>query len=91
MTPTEAARHTARAAALMEQGDIAGARLLLARASAAGGARAAFLLAETYDPARLAALNVVGIKADAAKARALYQQALAGGMQEAAARLAGLR
>jgi hypothetical protein len=51
----------------------------------------AFKLAETYDPQRLAAWRVVGVRGDAQKARELYQQAQLGGFQQAQGRLADLR
>jgi hypothetical protein len=86
----EVSRHTHRAMTLLQQGDIAGARLLLARAAAGGSARAAFALAETYDPQRLSAWKAVGIKPDPAKARELYTQALVGGLVEAKTRLSAL-
>jgi hypothetical protein len=74
---------------LLGRGDIAGARLVLEQTSGANAA-AAFRLGETYDPKRLAAWRVVGMRGDAVKARELYQRAYAGGITEARERLAGL-
>lgn len=87
----EAQRLAARATNLLKAGDIAGARLLLARASSSGEARGTFLLAETYDPKVLARWNVRGIKADPEKAKALYRQAADAGLVEARGRIEALR
>jgi hypothetical protein len=76
----------ARVEELLRKGDVAGARLYLEHLSAA----VAFRLAETYDPERLAAWQVVGVPADPKKARELYERALAGGLIEAQERLARL-
>jgi hypothetical protein len=77
--------------ALREQRDVIAARQFLQRAEQGGHARAAFMLAETFDPAILNALGVRGVRPDPARARALYEQAQAGGVTEAAARLERLR
>jgi septal ring factor EnvC (AmiA/AmiB activator) len=74
---------------LLQRGDVAGARLLLEHAFA-DRAVAALRLGETYDPERLAAWRVYGVRADPAKARELYRRAYAGGIREARERLAGL-
>lgn len=87
----EAQRLAARATNLLKAGDIAGARLLLARAASSGEARGAFLLAETYDPKVLARWNVRGIRADPEKAKALYRQAADAGLVEARGRVEALR
>ena len=87
----ELQRLTTRAAELLRLGDISGARLLLGRAAASGDARAIFALAETYDPNRLAALGVRGIRGDPERAKALYAEALAEGVAEARLRLSDLR
>jgi TPR repeat protein len=68
-------------------GDITGARLFLERASNAGLADAAMELAETYDPATLARLNVVGLASDRDQARAWYTRAQALGSSAATERL----
>ena len=47
----EAARLMARASALLGQGNIGAARIVLERAAETGSAQASFMLAETYDPA----------------------------------------
>ena len=87
----ELQRLTIRASELLRLGDISGARLLLGRAAASGDARAIFALAETYDPNRLAALGVRGIRGEPERAKALYAEALAEGVAEARLRLSDLR
>ncbi|MCB8819537.1 hypothetical protein [Microvirga rosea] len=84
-------RLTLRGDALFRQGDVSGARLLLERAREAGSARATFILAETYDPQVLSERGVVGIRSDAARARDLYNRALAQGIQQASVRLDALK
>jgi hypothetical protein len=81
----------ARAAALLRQGDIGAARLVLERAVEMGSAQASFALAETYDPLILAKWKTQGTRGDASKAQGLYARADAAGIQEAKARLEALR
>jgi hypothetical protein len=80
-----------RASALVRDGDIMGARLLLEHALERGSAEAAFALAATYDPHRLSAWRTLGIRADPIKAQQLYARALAGGVVKAKGRLEALR
>jgi hypothetical protein len=80
-----------RASALVRHGDIMGARLLLEHALERGSAEAAFALAATYDPHRLAAWRTLGVRADPTKAQQLYARALAGGVVGAKTRLEALR
>jgi TPR repeat protein len=89
---TQTAEQTALAKAeeLLNRGDIAGARLMLEHLLPGGSAAVAFRLAETYDPRRLSAWRVVGMRGDPKRARELYERALAGGMNQAQERLAGL-
>lgn len=68
-------RLLAQAATLLGRGDISGARLYLTLGLRSGSARATALLAETYDPDRLAALQVRGLRGDPETASALYRQA----------------
>jgi hypothetical protein len=75
-----------RAETLLKMSDISGARLILERAMSAGSARAAYLLAQTYDPRVLDEWRVVGLKGDPAKAQELYARAQAGGIREAGQR-----
>ncbi|MBR1235390.1 hypothetical protein [Bradyrhizobium sp. AUGA SZCCT0182] len=81
----------ARASALLRQGDIGAARLVLERAVEMGSAQASFALAETYDPLILAKWKTQGTRGDASKAQGLYARADAAGIQEAKARLEALR
>ena len=75
----------------IDRGDIAGARLLLERAAAGSDPSALMALAETYDPSMLAKWGARGLKADAGKARALYQRAAESGIAEARARVLAVR
>ncbi|MBF9196355.1 hypothetical protein [Microvirga terrestris] len=84
-------RLVSRGEELLSRGDVSGARLVLERALASGHARAAFLLAETFDPNELSKLGTLGLKGDAAKARELYTQAQTLGMAQARERLEALR
>ncbi|WP_050424632.1 hypothetical protein [Bradyrhizobium tropiciagri] len=79
----EAARLLARASALLGQGDISAARIVLEHALETGSAQASFMLAETYDPLVLSTWKTYGTRGDVTKARELYAKALAGGIQQA--------
>jgi hypothetical protein len=79
----EATRLLARASALIGQGNIGAARIVLERAVETGSAQASFMLAETYDPLVLSTWKTYGTQGDVTKARELYAKALAGGIQEA--------
>ncbi|WP_050400188.1 hypothetical protein [Bradyrhizobium embrapense] len=87
---TEAAGLVLRASALLRQGDVGAARLVLERAVEMGSAQASFALAETYDPLVLAKWGTYGTRGDASKARALYARADAAGIKDAKARLDAL-
>jgi hypothetical protein len=76
-----------RADALIANGDVAAARLVLRRAANARDAHAAVALAETYDPAFLEKLGVHGFVPDLAMARSWYEKASAFGSAEAPQRL----
>jgi predicted nucleic acid-binding Zn-ribbon protein len=84
-------RLVSRADELFRKGDVSGARLLLEHALASGNARAAFLLAETFDPNILSKLVALGFRGDAAKAREFYGRARALGMAQAGERMEALR
>lgn len=77
----------ARARSLMTVGDIAAVRLLLERAANAQDATAAFVLAQTYDPAVLGTKDTRSITADPAAARDWYRKAAQLGSAEAQQRL----
>jgi TPR repeat protein len=76
---------TARGRAMLELGDVSGARLLLTRAAEGGNGEAALLLGATYDPQALEALGARGIAGDPALARHWYERAAQLGAPEAAA------
>ncbi|MDA9502208.1 hypothetical protein [Bradyrhizobium sp. CCBAU 11357] len=80
-----------RAKSLLTIGDIVAARLLLERAANAQDATAAFLLAQTYDPAVLGTSDARRIAADATAARDWYAKAAVLGSTEARQRLAQLQ
>jgi TPR repeat protein len=80
-------RLLARANALLRQADISGARPLLQLALERGSARAAFMLAETYDARVLQSWRTSGISGDRTKARELYERAQAGGIEDAKERI----
>jgi TPR repeat protein len=88
-TPTDD-KQLAQVDELLRIGDVAGARLYLEHLLPGGSPAVAFRLAETYDPGRLAAWGVVGVRGDLKKARELYERALAGGIIQAQERLVGL-
>jgi len=72
------------------KGDIATARAFFVSAAEAGDARALVALGDTFDPATLTRLGVIGLKGDGAKARDYYERALAAGASGARERLAAL-
>jgi hypothetical protein len=80
-----------RAKSLLALGDIAAARLLLERAANAQDASAAFLLAQTYDPAVLGARDRRSITADPVMARDWYRKAASFGSADAQQRLTQLQ
>jgi hypothetical protein len=90
-SPAEEQRLLARANALLRQADISGARPLLEHALERGSARAAFMLAETYDAHVLQSWRARGISGDPTKARELYERAQAGGIEDAKERIEALK
>ncbi|WP_018263867.1 hypothetical protein [Methylobacterium sp. WSM2598] len=89
LTPQGAAL-LARARGAVKLGDIAAARRLLEHAAADNHPLVLEALAETYDPSRLSAWRVKGVKADVARALTLYRSAASAGSASAAARLTSL-
>ncbi|MGY3037665.1 chemotaxis protein histidine kinase CheA [Bradyrhizobium sp. USDA 4354] len=81
------ARLIPRARALLDQGNIGAARIVLELAAEKNIAQATFMLAETYDPAVLSAWGAYGTRGEAAKARELYAKAQRSGIREAKERL----
>ena len=84
------ARLIPRARALLDQGNIGAARIVLELAAEKNIAQATFMLAETYDPAILAAWGAYGTRGEAAKARELYAKAQRSGIRGAKERLDAL-
>jgi hypothetical protein len=87
LDPDELANLLKRAQSQLDTGDLAGARLLLERAADAHEAKAAFILAQTYDPAVLGTPDARSIAPDLATAQLWYQKAAQYGSQEAQQRL----
>jgi hypothetical protein len=90
LSAEETHRLLGRATTMVQQGDIASARLVLDRLARFGDARAAFALAETFDPRMLAKWNVRGIRPDPVRAKTYYSQAAKAGIGEARDRLTEL-
>ena len=86
----DARRLCAEGLVAFAKGDIATARAFFVSAAEAGDARALVALGDTFDPATLVRLGVVGLKGDGAKARDYYARALAAGATGARERLASL-
>ena len=80
----------ALATALIRIGNISSAQLLLERAMHTGSGRAAFLLAQTYDPHVLRSWKTYGARADPKRARELYGRAYDSGIVEAKRRAKAL-
>src|SRR5450631_3160335 len=91
MSSAEEAKLVARAESLIKQFDFIGARLLLAHALEKGSARAAFMMAETYDRQILRSLQAYGVRGDAQMARKFYQLAAAAGIEKARERVEALQ
>ena len=82
---------TTRAKDLLAVGDIAAARLLLERVANEHDAAAAFLLAQTYDPAVLGVPGSRSVTPDPVMARDWYRKAASFGSVNAQRRLAQIR
>jgi hypothetical protein len=72
---------------LRAAGNLPGARAIFQRLAQTGDSRAAFLLAETYDPISLAKHQLLPPDSDPEKARLWYRRALERGSPDANARL----
>ena len=83
LTPNEIAGFVRRAQELLASGDLPGARTYLTRAADAHDARAALLLAKTYDPMVSRHLGSADQGPDLAQARSWYQKAREWGAPEA--------
>jgi hypothetical protein len=91
LDPDELATLMTRAKGLLAAGDIPPARLLLERAADAQEPTAAFLLAQTYDPAVLGTKDARNIIPDLDLARTWYQRAVQLGSAEAQRRLSQMQ
>jgi TPR repeat protein len=82
----------ARARALIRNGDILSARLVLRRADRLGDPRVALELGGTYDPLVLKLINVytISLHADVVQARKWYERAADLGATDAVQRLKAL-
>lgn len=90
ISAADEARLLARAQYLLQQLDFSGARLLLENGIDRGSTQAIALLATTYDEPTIHRLQAYGIKPDPEKARGLYAQAAAFGVEDARRRLEAL-
>jgi TPR repeat protein len=79
-----------RARALIENADIAAARLIYEAMAFKGSAPAAFAMGQTFDPDFLRNFTVGGLKPDIARAKKWYKKAVELGSSEAQNRLAAL-
>jgi hypothetical protein len=90
LSPNEVAALVRRAQELLASGDLPAARMLLRRAADAQSARAALLLAKTFDPITLRQLSTADPGPDLAQARNWYQRAKEWGAPEAQRQLDAL-
>lgn len=91
LSPAMAQAMLERAGKLVDNGDIAGARLIYEYLARQGSARGALLLAQTFDPEFLDKIYIRGaVGPDIAKACAWYEKAADLGSTEAASRLSAL-
>jgi hypothetical protein len=90
LDPEEIETMLTRGQTMLENGDIAGARLLLQRAAEAGDQTAAMALAASFDPVVMRDLGVRGVEANVEKARYWYGKASQFGSKEAPKRLESL-
>lgn len=79
-----------RAAALLQNNDVAAARLIYKKLANANVAEAAFQLGQTYDPDFLKTIPIAGLQPNPALAQQWYQRAAALGHAAAASRLSRL-
>jgi hypothetical protein len=91
ISSADEARLVARAEFLIKQSDFSAARLLLEHAVNKGSARAAFMMAETYDWRMLRSIQAHGVRGDSEKAQQLYELAAGAGIEKARERLEALK
>ena len=87
---TQSERLFSRGERYLTEGNIVVARQYFQRAAQMGLARAAFKLAETYDPYEPERLNTHGVNKDLVEAKRWYALAVELGAEDAKARLAQL-
>ena len=90
LSPIDHSNALDQATALILRSDIPSGQLLLERAIHTGSGRAAFLLAQTYDPRVLKSWKAYGVRADPKKARELYERAYESGIAQAKQRAEAL-
>ena len=90
LSPNEIAALVRRAQELLASGDLQGARLLLTRAADAHDARAALLLAKTFDPTASRQFSAADVGPDPVQARNWYERAKEWGSPEAQRQLDAL-
>jgi hypothetical protein len=90
VSPEEESSMLQRASTILEEGDVASARLLLEHIARKGSGKGALLLAQTYDPAYLRSINTLGLRPNPEKAREWYQIAAELGEETARERLSAL-
>jgi len=90
LSPNDIAALVRRAQELLASGDLQGARLLLTRAADAHDARAALLLAKTFDPTASRQFSAADAGPDVDQARNWYQRAMEWGSPEAQRQLDAL-
>jgi TPR repeat protein len=74
----------------LAEGDIAASRSFFEKAADGGEARALIVLGDTYDPATLSRMGVLGVKGDERRAQDYYARALSAGVEAARDRIASL-
>ncbi len=79
-----------RAKQLLQENDVAAARLIFKRLAESGVAEAAFAMAQTYDPEFLKTIPTAGLQPDTAQARKWYERAAVMGNASAATRFGEL-
>jgi hypothetical protein len=87
ITPEDVDALLKRGERLIASGDFAAARLVLQRAAEGGNARAALMLAGTYDPVMLEKVQAIGCSPDIPLARYWYEKANELGSPDAPQRL----
>ncbi len=90
ISPEEEEEMLERALGILQNGDIAAARLLFQRLADKGSARGALAMAKTYDPEVLSGMSVFGLVPDPKKAAEWYARAAEMGNEQAQERLATL-